>query len=137
MLQRFHFLWHCSFVASVNLQSCLRFLIFIAFCCWRRVRVFYLFCLAFLSLSRRFYRFSLVFIVLVSFYLDLCYLIFSLFCSILESFFERCGGKLSVNRFYSTKMTYRRLCRITTGFTFHPHLDMQIRQNRMCSRSAK
>ena len=61
---------------------------------------FDLFCLAF-------YRHRVIFIVyrfiVLSFYLDLYTNFFSLFVPF-SVFFERCGGKLSVNRFYSTKI---------------------------------
>ena len=54
-----------------------------------------------------FYRHRVVFIVyrfiVLSFYLDLYTNFFSLFVPF-SVFFERCGGKLSVNRFYFTKI---------------------------------
>ena len=86
-------------VASVAVRSGFRFYS-LSLLHPENVRVFYLFCLAFLSSSRHFYRF----IVLLFYrFISICALIFSLFVSF-SVFFERCGGKLSVNRFYFTKI---------------------------------
>ena len=64
-------------------------------------------CVFFTFFDWHFYRHRVIFIVyrfiVLSFYLDLYTNFFSLFVPF-SVFFERCGGKLSVNRFYFTKI---------------------------------
>ena len=76
-----------NFYRILLLETCARFLSFLP-CIFIVIASFY-------RLSR--------FIVLVSFYLDLCTNFFPFFVPF-RVFFERCGGKLSVNRFYSIKI---------------------------------
>ena len=92
--------------------------IFIALCCWRCVRVFYLFLPCIFIIIALFYRFSLVlsfqprFFVLASFYLNLCTNFF-LFLFHLESFVRGVVANYPLIDFTSTKQTDWRLCRIT------------------------
>ena len=116
-------------VASVVVRSCFRFYS-LSLLRPENVRVFYLFCLAFLSSSRHFYRF-------LSFYLDLCTNFFSLFVPF-SVFFERCGGKLSVNRFYFHKIDISAAMQNYNGLYHFIHTSIcKLDKIRTCSRSAK
>ena len=75
-----------NFYRILLLETCARFLSFLP--------SIFIVIASFLS----FYRF-----IVLSFYFDLYTNFFSLFVPF-SVFFERCGGKLSVNRFYFTKI---------------------------------
>ena len=77
-----------NFYRILLLETCARFLSFLP-------------CIFIVIAS--FYRFSLV-LSFWSRFISVCVLIFSLFFVPFRVFFERCGGKLSVNRFYSIKI---------------------------------
>ena len=128
-LQRFHFLQHCSFVASVNLQSCLRFFNFYRILLLETCARFLSFLPCIFIVIASFYRFSLV-LSFQSRFISICVLIFSPFLFHLESFVRGVVANCPLIDFTSQNRRIGGYVELQWKLSIHTHLNMQIRQKK-------